>query len=613
MSRRANAKGRADRARGARRPASRRILSGLRGAAAFLRELYKGRRAREAPSGWTADVRPFPWEASYPDGVAWDLAVEPRPLFTLLDDAVAAYAEKPCLEFLGKKYDYREVGALVAKAAKGFRALGVEKGVRVGLFLPNCPYFVICYHAILKAGGVVVNFNPLYAEREVARQLRDSGARVVVTMNLKTLYHKIVGRLDDTEIESIVVCRMSAALPFPESALFRLFRRNEVADIPSDQQHVPFEKLVANDGAGEPADIDPEKDVAVLQYTGGTTGLPKGAMLTHAALYTNTVQTRHWAPQIKLGEERMLAVLPLFHVFGMTGIMNLGLYTGSQLILMPRFKVSEVLKAIHKQRPTVFLGVPTMYSAINARKDLDEYDLSSLEFCISGGAPLALDIKNTFERLTGCDLVEGYGLTEAGPVCTINPLGGSDRSGSIGLPVPGTVIEIVALDDPTRFVPLGERGEICVSGPQVMAGYWNREEETAATLFDGRLRTGDVGYIDADGFVYVVDRIKDLIISGGFNVYPRMVEEAIYLHPGVAEAAACGVPDRHRGEIVKAFVTLREGESLTAAQLRAYLRDKLAPFELPREIEFRDAIPKTLMGKPNRRELVAEELRRSKT
>jgi long-chain acyl-CoA synthetase len=538
------------------------------------------------------------------------LDIEPKPLFAILDDTVAIYPDKPCLQFFGKRYTYREISSLVARAAKGFQDLGVAKGVNVGLFLPNSPYFVICYYAILKAGGTVVNFNPLCAEREVASQIRDSETRIMVTMNLKSLYPKIANQLADSCLEKIVVCDMRFALPFPDNALFAILKRKETAATPSDGRHVTFEELTANDGDFRQVNIDPSHDIAVLQYTGGTTGSPKGAMLTHGNLFTNTIQTRTWATGIKPGEEKILAVLPLFHVFGMTGVMNLGLYIGAEIVLLPQFKVGEVLKVIGKERPSILIGVPTIYSAINGHKDCGKYDLSSLKFCISGGAPLALEIKDAFERLTGCSLVEGYGLTEAGPVCAINPFDDLNKPGSIGLPLPGTIIEIVSLDNPRKTVPLGERGEICISGPQVMAGYWKREDETGTVLRGGRLRTGDVGYMDKDGFVFVIDRIKDLIINGGFNVYPRVVEEAIHLHPAVEEAVVCGIPNQHRGEIVKAYVKLCEGVRLPADELYEFLKDKLAPYEMPRDIEFRNGIPKTLIGKPSRRELIAEESQR---
>jgi long-chain acyl-CoA synthetase len=554
-------------------------------------------------------IRPFPWEAHYPADLVWDLDVSPRPLFSLLDDAVAAWANRPCLDFLGRKSSYREIGQLVDRAAKGFQALGVEPGVRVGLFLPNCPYYVICFFAVLKAGGTVVNYNPLYAEREIARQIEDSRTSIMVTLNIKAMYPKVARRLVDTCLEKIVVGSMGGLLPWRERTLFAVLRRKEIADVATDERHVRFKKLIANDGRYAPVEIDPIRDVAVLQYTGGTTGLPKGAMLTHAALYSNTRQVSIWATSSRPGAEKVVGALPLFHVFGMTGVMNVAIAGGFEIILLPRFRLDQLLKVIAKERATVLLGVPTMYSAINGSTLLDQYDLSSLRLCISGGAPLPRAVQETFERLTGCTLVEGYGLTEAGPVCTINPFGAA-RPGSIGLPLPGTLVEITAIDDPDRRLPIGQRGEICISGPQVMAGYEGRPDETAEALRGGRLHTGDVGYIDQDGYVYLIDRTKDLILSAGFNVYPRMVEEAILLHPAVAEATVCGLPDAHRGETVKAYVRLHEGALLSAGELRAFLRDKLAPFEQPKAIEIRDELPLTWLGKPSRRDLVAEEMRR---
>jgi long-chain acyl-CoA synthetase len=577
-----------------------------------LTALLAGFRPR--PGGKAADqappTRPYPWENSYPQGLNWDAEIPIRPIPEILDEAVRTWPKRPCLEFLGKRYNYAEVGDLVAKAAKGFQNLGVKKGDRVGLFLPNSAYYVICHYAVLKAGGTVVNFNPLYAEPEIARQIGDSGTRVMVTMNLSMIYPKIARQLPGTCLEKIVVCDMGSALNLPQRALFTLFKRREVASIPSDEAHIKFAKLIANDGDPDAVDIDPRRDLAVLQYTGGTTGTPKGAMLTHANLSANAAQTLMWVPDLVPGEERILAVLPLFHVFGMTSVMNVGLSCGAELLLLPRFKVSEALGVIAREKPTILMGVPTMYSAINSFRERDKYDLSSLKFCVSGGAALTHAIKTEFEEITGCSLVEGYGLSEAGPVCTINPFVETGKHNSTGLPLPGTVIEVVSIEDPNRRMPVGEVGEICVTGPQVMAGYWHQEAETAQVLAQGRLRTGDVGYMDRDGYVFLIDRIKDLIISGGFNVYPRMVEEAIMLHPAVAEAAVAGVEDRHRGEVVKAFVVLRDGVTLTASDVRTFLKERLAPFEVPRKVEFVEEIPKTLIGKPLRRALVAYNRRR---
>ena len=566
-----------------------------------------GRLERAAP----AEPETYPWEANYPAELDWRAQIEVKPVPAILDNAAAAYADNPCLEFMGKRYDYKTVDALANQVAKGLQDIGVTKGDRIGLLLPNCPYYVIFYYGILRAGGVVVNYNPLYAKREIARQILDSETKIMVTLNLTTLYPKIADRLQDTPLEKIVICRMREILPFPSKLLFAFINRKEIASVPSDERHVPYDLVIDNEGDFAPVAVDPAQDVAVLQYTGGTTGTPKGAMLTHANLYANTVQTSRWAISATPGAERFLGVLPLFHVFGMTGVMNNCLYNGSELILLPRFSLNEVLRVIDDQKPTVFCGVPTMFSAINAATDLEKYDLASLELCISGGAPLSRQIKEKFETLTGCSLVEGYGLTEASPVVSVNPFVGDNKTGSVGMPLPGTLIEITDRKDPDRLLPLGEHGEICVSGPQVMSGYMDRPEENANAFRGGRLHTGDVGYIDEDGYLYIIDRIKDLILSGGFNVYPRMVEEAIYLHPAIDEAVVCGVPHRHRGEIVKAYVKLRPDATLTSAELRAFLKDKLAPFEMPSKVEFRDSLPHTLIGKPSRRDLIAEEERRT--
>jgi long-chain acyl-CoA synthetase len=552
----------------------------------------------------------YPWEDSYPASIDWRAEIPVKPVTDILDSAVAEFPDKPCLEFMGKRYDYKTVASLVDRAAKGLQDRGIGPGDCVGLLLPNCPYYVIFYYAILRLGATVVNYNPLYAKREIARQIIDSNTRVMVTLNLKMLYPKIEGRLEDSPLESIVICRMREILPFPSSLLFAFARRKEIAVVPNDDQHVPFERLIDNKGGAVPATIDPHEDVAVLQYTGGTTGTPKGAMLTHANLYANAVQTSLWSGTATRGEEKFLGVLPLFHVFGMTGVMNTCLYFASELILLPRFNTADVLEVIDEQKPTVFCGVPTMFSAINAHPDLEKYDLSSLKLCISGGAPLSLQIKEKFEALSGCSLVEGYGLTESSPVCTVNPFQGVSKLGSVGLPLPGTVIDIVDRTDPDKLLGPGEHGEICISGPQVMAGYLNKPGENADVLRGARLRTGDVGYLDEDGYLFIIDRIKDLILSGGFNVYPRMVEEAIHLHPAVEETVVCGVPHSHRGEIVKAFVKLKPGAELTSAELRGFLKENLASFEMPSKIEFRDELPKTLIGKPSRQALVAEEARR---
>jgi len=575
---------------------------------AAVAKLYR-RPARE-PAAPEAPQR-YPWEDSYPPGIDWRAAIPTAPVTDLLDSAVADFPDSPCLEFMGKRYDYKTVADRVNRVARGLQDMGIGPGDSVGLLLPNCPYYVLFYYAILRIGATVVNYNPLYAKREIARQIIDSKTRVMVTLNLKTLYPKIADRLQDSPLEHVVICRMREILPFPSSLFFAFARRKEIATIPTDERHIGYERLIDNKGNVVPAKIDPAEDIAVLQYTGGTTGTPKGAMLTHANLYANAVQTGMWAATAKRGEERFLGVLPLFHVFGMTGVMNTCLHFAGELILLPRFSTAEVLETIDEQKPTVFCGVPTMFSAINGHPALEKYDLSSLKLCISGGAPLPLQIKERFEALSGCTLVEGYGLTESSPVCTVNPFQGVNKSGSVGLPLPGTVIDIVDRQSPDKVLGPNQHGEICITGPQVMAGYLNKPGENADTLRGARLRTGDVGYLDDDGYLFIIDRIKDLILSGGFNVYPRMVEEAIYLHPAVEEAVVCGVPHAHRGEIVKAYVKLKPGVALSAADLRAFLKEHVATFEVPSKIEFREHLPKTLIGKPSRKELLAEEQRKA--
>jgi acyl-CoA synthetase (AMP-forming)/AMP-acid ligase II/esterase/lipase len=571
----------------------------------FMKAAQKPFRRSPAPETARPQLS-YPWEKSYPTDVNWKAVIDPKPLPVLLDEAVRTYADRPCLTFRGKHYTYREVGRLVDKAAKGLQALGVGRGIKVGLLMPNCPYAVICYYAVLRAGGVVVNINPLYARYEIERQIADSDARFVVTLDVKGLYEKVEGLAKtDGPVEKLIICRMRGVLRFTEKFMLDLFKKKDIAFIADDGHHVFFEELIANDGAYKSLAIDPKTEVAVLQYTGGTTGLAKGAQLTHANLYVNAVQVALWAPEIKRGEERTLAVLPLFHSFGMTAIMNTGLMIGAEIILLAKFQTIEVLETIARTKPTIFTGVPTMYSALAGQRDVGKYNLSSLKICISGGAPLPLEVQRRFEALTGCKLVEGYGLSEASPVCTVNPIHAA-RPGSVGLPLPDTVIEIVSLEDPSRLLGIGERGEVCITGPQVMAGYANRAMETVEVFRGNRLHTGDVGYLDEDGYLYIVDRIKDLILSSGFNVYPRQVEEVIHMHPAVEEVAVLGVQDAHRGELVKAFVKLRDGEKLTAAELRDFCSDKLAPFEMPRKIEFRESLPKTLIGKISKKELKAE-------
>lgn len=548
-----------------------------------------------------------PWLISYPQGVAWDASFNPAMVGSLLDRAVEAYGERRCSYFLGKRLSFSEIGALSDRAAAGLQTLGVGPGVRVGLFLPNTPTFLVFYYGILKAGGTVVNFNPLYSLDEIAFQIRDSGAKLMVTLDLALLFDKVEAMLERGLLDRVVVTRFASLLPPLKSIAFKLLKRRKLANIatsPVRERIVREQDLLNNDGHYEKAPITPDA-VAVLQYTGGTTGTPKGAMLTHANISINAAQVKVWQNRIPKEDDRILCILPLFHVFAMTAVMNFGITNGMEIILVPKFELKETLKLIGKLRPTLLPGVPTLYNAILRHPRIHRYDLSSLEYCISGGAALPVEVKRGFESISGCKVVEGYGLSETAPVVTCNPLD-TPKEGSIGIPLPATEIAIRSLDDPSQDMPPGQPGEICVAGPQVMKGYWNKPEETQAAFAGRFFRTGDVGYMDEDGFIFIVDRIKDMINASGFKIYPRHIEDAIYEHAAVAEVTVIGIPDDYRGEAPKAFVKLKEGQQATAEELLAFLHEKLSKIEIPAEIEFRNELPKTMIGKLSKKELRAE-------
>jgi long-chain acyl-CoA synthetase len=552
----------------------------------------------------------YPWLAHYPQGVNWHQQIAPAPLYQLLDRAADRHPARICTNFLGRTITYGEMSRMVDRAAAGLAAIGVTKGTKVGLFLPNSPTFVLFYYATLKAGGTVVNYNPLYTLEELTFQVKDSDTEIMVTLDLKLLFDKVESLMAAGTLKRAIVAAFPALLPTAKSVLFRLFKSKELASPKTSKvagSIVSEDSILANDGAFAAPTIDPTEDVAVLQYTGGTTGTPKGAMLTHAAVYTNVLQTAAWAPELKEAEERVMGVLPFFHVFAMTVVMNFAIAKAAEIIIMPRFVLDDALKLIDKAKPTIMPGVPTLFNAVMNHPQLKSFDLSSLKFCLSGGAALPLDVKQNFERLTGCNLVEGYGLSEASPVVTANPLGGPVKAGSIGQPIPQTIVSLRALDDPTKEVPLGEKGEVCIKGPQVMKGYWKKPEETADQFVGDFLRTGDVAIMDEQGFLFIVDRIKDLIICSGYNVYPRRVEEALHEHPAVEEVTVIGIPDEYRGEAPKAFVKLKAGATATTADLMKHLEPKLSRIELPSQIEIRDALPKTMIGKLSKKELVAEE------
>ncbi|TCT44931.1 long-chain-fatty-acid--CoA ligase [Martelella mediterranea] len=530
-----------------------------------------------------------------------------------LDESVARFADKAAIEFFGRSWSYRDIGQLVDKMAAGLAALGVEKGMRVGLCLPNSPYSVISFFAVLKAGGTVVNYNPLYTSRELAAQIADSGTELMITLDLKAVYQGLGPIIAESGLKRVVVCPMADALPPAKGLLFRIFKRSERADIPADDRHIAFDAVIKRGSASRVpgVHIEPE-DIAVLQYTGGTTGVPKGAMLSHRALVANARQlvAQPGCDVLIEGEESIVGVLPFFHVFAMTVCMLFAIEIGAVMVLVPRFNKEELIGLMEKRKPTLFPAVPTIYGAINALAETRKLHLESLKICISGGAPLPLEVRADFEELTGCKLSEGYGLTECSPVVSVNPFDGRPvRAGSAGLPMPGTSLEIRDSENPAVLLPRSVKGELWVRGPQVMSGYWNKPDETAHVLRDGALRTGDVGYVDEDGYLFLVDRLKDMIICSGYNVYPRVIEDALYEHDAIAEVIVIGVRDAYRGETPKAFVTLREGASVSIEDLHAFLVPRLSKIELPREIEIRDSLPKTMIGKLSKKELIEEERR----
>lgn len=552
----------------------------------------------------------MPWLDHYPRGVDWHMPLKVAPLYQLLDDAVARFPHLPCTNFLGRTLTYAEMGQAVEHATAGLQRLGVKKGTKVGLLLPNSPTFIIYFFAVLKAGGTIVNFNPLYTVAELRQQVKDSDTELMVTLDLKLLFDKVEALLTDGCLQRAIVASFPPLLPVAKATLFRLFRSKELARplaSPARAKLILDADVMAADEPPTQVDIDPLTDVAVLQYTGGTTGTPKGAMLSHANVYVNVQQVAATEPDLQDGVERVFGVLPFFHVFALTVVLNLGIAHAAEIVIMPRFSLDEALKLIDKTKPTILPGVPTLFNAILNHPKIASYDLSSLKFCLSGGAALPIEVKQRFEAATGCKVVEGYGLSETSPVVTANPIEGPVKPGSIGMPLAGTIVSLRDLGDPTKEVPVGEKGEICVSGPQVMLGYYKRPQETADQTVGEFLRTGDVARMDEEGFFFIEDRIKDLIISSGFNVYPRRIEEAIYEHPAVAEVTVIGIKDKKRGEAPKAFVRLKDGLTATAAEIFEHLVPRISKIEMPSQIEFRAELPKTMIGKLSKKELKAEE------
>lgn len=529
------------------------------------------------------------WLKHYPEDVPTEVDIPNISLVQLLRNTVERYPNHQALTFYGKEITYSELYEQVRHFASALQAKGLKKGDRVAIMLPNCPQYVISYYGILLAGGIVTQINPMLVGSELVHLLNDSDSTTLVIYEpLIEVYEKVASK---TNVKGVISVQFAGE------------------ETPKDGV-IPFTQFIQH-STGNVSEyvVDPKEDIAILQYTGGTTGRSKGAMLTHRNLVANVVQPHEFfKSSITLGEERFLTVIPLFHVFGMTSGMNLSIYVGANNILLPRFEIEEVLQTIKEGQPTIFPGVPTMYIAITNHPDAEKYGIDSIEICNSGSAPLPVESIHAFERKTGATILEGYGLTEAAPTTHVNTLFSERKVGSVGIGVPSTDYKIVDLETGEKELPPGEEGELIIKGPQVMKGYWNMPEETEKTLRNGWLYTGDIARIDEDGYLYIVDRTKDLIIASGYNVYPRDVEEVIYEHPAVLEAAVVGVPDDYRGETVKAVIVLKEGEQVTEEEMIDFCRENIAAYKVPRVVEFRKELPKSAIGKILRRKIQEEHM-----
>ncbi|QJX75279.1 AMP-binding protein [Priestia megaterium] len=548
------------------------------------------------------------WLSQYPDEIPDRLHYEQKNLAQLFEEAVQKDPKKSAIYFLGKKMTFSQLHQDSLKLSSYLIELGLKRGDRVAIMLPNCPQAAISFYAVLLAGGVVVQTNPLYTERELEYQLNDSEATMIIALDL--LYPRVVKMKALTKIKHVVITSIQDYLPFPKNIIYPFIQRKQ-QKISVDVSHTEtthlFKRII---NESSPAVCNAEgisdEDIAILQYTGGTTGFPKGVMLTHKNLVANATMCSHWLYRCRYGEEKVLGIIPFFHVYGLTTVLVLSVLQNYEMVLLPKFDAKTTLKTIHKQQPTLFPGAPTIYIALLNHPDLAKYNLSSIDSCMSGSAPLPVEVQEQFEKLTGGKLVEGYGLTETSPVTHANFLWKERIPGSIGVPWPDTDAKILSFET-GKEAAVSEVGEIAVKGPQVMKGYWKQPEETEAVMRDGWLLTGDVGYMDDKGYFYVVDRKKDIIIAGGYNIYPREVEEVLYEHEKIQEAVVVGVPDPYRGETVKAYIVLKNGVRCTEEELNEFSRKYLAAYKVPRLYEFRNELPKTAVGKILRRALIDEE------
>ncbi len=551
-----------------------------------------------------------PWYDSYEPKVPKSLNYPDIPLFQFIKDSAHLYPDKAALSFYSKDMSYAELEYQCKNFAVALAGLGVKKGDRVAVMLPNMPQCVIAYYGALKLGAIVVMTNPLYVAREIQIQMADSGAETIITLDF--FYPRIEKILKDTPLKNVVLTSIRDALPWLLSLLYPLKakRQGQWINVEKKPPIYDMKDLMQESSSDDIGTTVTGDDPALLQYTGGTTGTPKGVMLSHRNLVVNALQCRNWMPSLRQGKEVFLAVIPFFHVYGMSTCMNMALHLGSTLALLPRFVTKDVLKVIESERPTIFMGVQAMYLAINAVPNIKERDLSSINVCISGAGPLHVEVQREFEELSGGKLVEGYGLSEASPVTHANPIDGKRKRGSIGLPIADTDAKIVDIETGTKTLGVGEIGELAVKGPQVMQGYWQNEKETAAVLRDGWLFTGDMAHMDDEGYFYIVDRKKDMIKTKGENVYPREVEEILFKHPKIEEAVVVGLPDKFAGEIIKAYVVLKTGESAKKEEILEFCRHDLAAFKVPKQLEFRPDLPKTIIGKVLRRVLIEEEMKK---
>ncbi len=555
-----------------------------------------------------------PWIACYPGGVRWDAELPLMPVQQLLDAAVARWPDHPALEFMGRTLSYAELGGLANRAAKGLQTLGVGPGVHVGLYLPNTPHYAIAFFGVLKAGGTVVNYSPLDAERVLAHKIEDSETDLLVTLDLAVLYPQMARLLGTSRLKTLIVGNLADYAAQPAAVQAHLQAAGQLAPVAIDDRHRAFDRLLDNGGAFEPHALgDLRQAVAALQYTGGTTGAPKGAMLTHANLSAACAQyfaTTQGDPRVLTeGAERMLVVLPLFHIYALTVNLLFGVRLGALMVLHARFDLDALINDLVAKKISMFAGVPTMYAAMASHPSVQAGALRSLQYCGSGGAPLPLEVAQRFFALTGCRLNEGWGMTETSPTGTFTPVHGMRKAGSCGMPLPGIELKFERLGQPGSDAAAGEPGELCIRGPNVMKGYWKNPEATASAMTaDGFFRSGDVAYMDADGFVFIVDRTKDMLLCGGYNVYPRVIEEAIYEHPAVEEVCVIGVPDAYRGQSPKAFIKLKKDASPFGLDaLQAFLRERIGKHEMVRAMELRAELPKTAVGKLSKKELIDEE------